>query len=162
MGYGKILVTLDGSPLAERALEQVLHIAAPEAWVHILSVLTENRVAEMAAINAAVIQVGALGDSYWRLAYEFDPQEKAARENYLRGIADRLVQAKLSVTCELQHGDVVDKIAEVARGGFDVIVIATHSRSGLGKAVLGSVTESVLRRVTCPILIVPNSAASAE
>lgn len=162
MGYGKILVTLDGSPLAERALEQVLRIANPEAWVHILSIITEDPAIEMAAINAAVIQTGAFTESNWRSNYETSSQESAARASYLQGIADRLVQSHMNVTCEVQHGKVVDRIAEVAKGGFDVVVIATHSRSGLGKALFGSVTESLLHRVTCPILIVPNSAASAE
>lgn len=162
MGYGKILVTLDGSPLAERALDQVLRIASPEAWVHLFSVLTEDRIADMAAISAAMAQTGAISDSNWRTVYDHATQEKQERLNYLRNIADKLVQAGLNTTCEVQEGDPPEKIAEVAKGGFDVIVIATHSRHGFGKALFGSVTETVLHHVTCPILIVPNSAASAE
>ena len=162
MGYGKILVTLDGSPLAERALEQVLHIASPEAWVHLFSVLSEDRVSDLAAISAAMAQTGAISDSNWRTVYDCTSREKQERENYLRSIADRLVQAGLNATCELQQGNAAEKIVEVAQGGFEVIVIATHSRSGLGKALFGSVTEDVLHHVTCPILIVPNSAASAD
>ena len=162
MGYGKVLVTLDGSPLAERALDQVLHIASPGAWVHLFSVLTEDRIADVAAISAAMAQTGAISDSNWRTIYTYSSREKEERKNYLRSIADRLEQAGLNVTCEVQQGDPAEKIADVAKGGFDVIVIATHSRTGIVKTLFGSVTENVLHHVTCPILIVPNSAASAE
>ena len=48
------------------------------------------------------------------------------------------------------------EITECARlYGADLIVIATHGRSGLGHFVIGSVAERVVRDSTCPVLVVP-------
>ena len=46
-----------------------------------------------------------------------------------------------------------------ARHQVDLIVIGTHGRSGIRRALLGSVAEEVLRHATCPVLVVPKLAA---
>ena len=47
-------------------------------------------------------------------------------------------------------------ICEIAaREGADLIVIATHGRTGLRRAVMGSVAEGTLRHAVCPVLVVP-------
>ena len=51
-------------------------------------------------------------------------------------------------------GDPAQKIAELARElGVDLIVMSTHARRGLSRALLGSVTESVIRSAHCPVLV---------
>jgi nucleotide-binding universal stress UspA family protein len=40
------------------------------------------------------------------------------------------------------------------QGGFDLIVMGTHGRTGLSHALLGSVAERVVRRATCPVLTI--------
>ena len=53
-----------------------------------------------------------------------------------------------------------DAIVRYARDiGAWGIVMATHGRSGVRRLVLGSVTEVVLRRATCPVVVVPEDAA---
>ena len=55
-----------------------------------------------------------------------------------------------------------DAIHEVAaKEGADLIVIATHGRTGFRRAVMGSVAEGTLRHALCPVLVVP-SLASAQ
>jgi universal stress protein A len=50
----------------------------------------------------------------------------------------------------------VDAIVAHARTGrFDLIVMATHGRSAIGRLLLGSVAEGVLRGAPCPVLMVP-------
>jgi nucleotide-binding universal stress UspA family protein len=52
-------------------------------------------------------------------------------------------------------GEPASEIAEVARrGGFDLVVVGTHGRTGLRHALLGSVAERVVRKVACPVLTV--------
>lgn len=61
-------------------------------------------------------------------------------------------------TAELEalEGEPADKIVEVAqRGGFDLIVMGTHSRGRIGAAVLGSVSQAVAARAGLPVLVVP-------
>ncbi len=51
-------------------------------------------------------------------------------------------------------------IADAARGGDDLVVMATHGRSGIGKALLGSVAEDVLKRSERPVVLVgPHASA---
>jgi nucleotide-binding universal stress UspA family protein len=53
----------------------------------------------------------------------------------------------------LERGDPRDGILDIARDlECDLIVIGTHGRRGFARLVLGSVTEHVLRRATCPVL----------
>ncbi len=55
----------------------------------------------------------------------------------------------------VRHGQVWPNLREiVAESGIDLIVIGTHGRTGLGKLLLGSVAEDILRHAACPVLTV--------
>ena len=52
-------------------------------------------------------------------------------------------------------GEPATEIVELAReGGFDLVVVGTHGRTGIRHALLGSVAERVVRRAGCPVLTV--------
>jgi len=51
------------------------------------------------------------------------------------------------------HHVIVEKAKEL---GIDVIVIATHGRSGLSHILLGSVAEKVIRHAPCPVFVIRN------
>ena len=156
MGYKKILITLDGSKLAELALQHTLEVAAPGAQIHLLSVMAENRVSEIAALASAMGQSAALTSEQWPpLNPPADPRLVHAREDYLLKASEWLEQIGMEVTVEVRPGNIVDTIVCVARDGFDVIIMATHGRTGLSKALMGSVTEGVLHKVNCPVLVIP-------
>jgi nucleotide-binding universal stress UspA family protein len=56
---------------------------------------------------------------------------------------------------QLAEGDTAREILEVAREhGAGLIVMGTHGRTGLGRLLLGSVAEQVLRQSSCPVLTV--------
>jgi nucleotide-binding universal stress UspA family protein len=64
--------------------------------------------------------------------------------------------AGLSVHLCIRSGDCVGHILDEARRGqSDLIVMGTHGRSAFERWVLGSVTDSVLRKAPCPVLAVP-------
>ncbi|MBK9071121.1 MAG: universal stress protein [Myxococcales bacterium] len=55
----------------------------------------------------------------------------------------------------VRQGPAADGIADcVAQGHYDLLVMAAHARRGLGRALLGSVTDAILRRVEIPVLVV--------
>jgi universal stress protein A len=59
------------------------------------------------------------------------------------------------VTILARSGEPSKIILDTARdGGFDLIVLGTHGRTGLSHMLLGSVAERVLRRATCPVMTV--------
>jgi nucleotide-binding universal stress UspA family protein len=77
-------------------------------------------------------------------------------EEFLRSARD----AGLSVRLCIRSGDCVGHILEEARQReSDLIVMGTHGRSGFERWVLGSATDSVLRKAPCPVLAVPRIAS---
>jgi nucleotide-binding universal stress UspA family protein len=60
-------------------------------------------------------------------------------------------------------GDAANEIARYAREhGVDLLVIGTHGRTGMSRALLGSVAERVIRTAPCPVLVVPASASGSR
>jgi nucleotide-binding universal stress UspA family protein len=55
---------------------------------------------------------------------------------------------------ELQGFAASEIVAFAGKGGYDLIVLGTHGRTGLSHALLGSVAEKVVRTAPCPVLIV--------
>ncbi len=101
-------------------------------------------------------------------AYELPPEDfellNTASEleirRYLEGIAHRLQQTGATTEIEVSFNKPVDEILFMAKEHkADVIVMATHARSGLDRWLHGSVTESVIHQMPCPVLVVkaPNT-----
>lgn len=162
MGYRRILVPLDGSKLSEFALQHVLEIAAPRAKIHIVSVIAENPVDEIASLANAQAYPAPIPEKQWPKIPQMDPHEKNARESYLRRVSDWLSSAGYEVTSEIVPGEVIQTIVSIARRGFEVIVLVTHGRTGASKTILGSVAEGVLPQSPCPMLIIPAQVAQSE
>jgi nucleotide-binding universal stress UspA family protein len=76
-------------------------------------------------------------------------------EAYLAEVQQRLTgQGRVTVETSVWYGPAAYAIVEAARiRRVDQIVMTTHGRSGLGRLLLGSVAESVLRGTTTPILL---------
>jgi nucleotide-binding universal stress UspA family protein len=79
----------------------------------------------------------------------------------LAGEAERLRDAGLQVETRVRWGDAAAEIVETAREeSADLIVMATHGRTGLGRQLLGSVADSVMQRWRLPLLLLhPNGHA---
>jgi nucleotide-binding universal stress UspA family protein len=59
----------------------------------------------------------------------------------------------VKVSVHLRDGIAWDQIASAARElGADLILLATHGRTGLAHALLGSTAERVVRHAPCPVL----------
>ena len=73
----------------------------------------------------------------------------------LTDVAGQLIEAGARVHTAVHFGEPVTEITEFAkRGGFELIAMATHGRSSLGKALHGSVTAGVIRSGVAPVLVV--------
>jgi nucleotide-binding universal stress UspA family protein len=83
-----------------------------------------------------------------------DAQVIGERLEYLHRIADDLRAQGFKVGIEAHPGAVIPTIVSTA-ADFDVLVMATHGRTGLSKFLLGSVAEGVLHKSPCPVLLVP-------
>ena len=69
----------------------------------------------------------------------------------------------LQIEHRLERGAPAERIIRVAHEtGCDLIVMGTHGRTGLGRMLMGSVAEEVLRKATCPVLTVKAMPAKVE
>ena len=104
-----------------------------------------------ASLPAAVRKLAAL------------PPEPAEVCEGLREQLSRLwpENADVSVEHQLREGDPATEILALSREiPCDLIVMGTHGRTGLGRLLMGSVAEQVLRRVPCPVLTVNTTSRS--
>ena len=84
-------------------------------------------------------------------------QEKRLYREEMTSELNRLgaSDAQVRVEHRLEEGDAATQILRIAQEtGCDLIVLGTHGRTGLGRLLMGSVAEQVLRTATCPVLTV--------
>ena len=157
MGYRKILVPLDGSKLAEAVLKQVAVIAAPKAHVHLLRVAGLERIDEIAAtVSSAGQPFTPIADPWMSNSDIDDPESIKRYEAYLKLAGEPLTLEGYWVTVRVRKGSIAETIIEEAvEGKFDAIAMATHGRTGIGRLMLGSVTQAVLAKAPCPVLVLP-------
>ena len=149
--YERIVVPLDGSDLAERALPHAAEMAR----------LTGSPIHLVRVIGAPYLGgYGLYGLAAEQAAYEqaFDAEESASRE-YLAKIERDLVDRGLTVTREIRRGLVRHELTATTRPG-DLVVMASHGRGGIPRWFLGSVAEEVVRHATGPVLLIRVAAAA--
>jgi nucleotide-binding universal stress UspA family protein len=156
MSYYKLLVPLDGSKFSELALQHAVRIASPNAHIHVISVLAEDPTSEVVAMTSAMHDRQPLSNDEWPYTKRpGNPRGLNARTKYLHEVSEWLEPAGYEVTTETLQGPVGEMILSVARRGFEVIVMASHHRTGIVKTVIGSVAETVLKDAPCPVMILP-------
>jgi nucleotide-binding universal stress UspA family protein len=139
----KILVPLDRSPMAEGALPLVVAVArATGAAMQLLLVepTPETRVGKGGRV----------------VAYADQEQARLEAEglDYLRGLTPQCGGVS-DVECVVRFGDPVDEILREAEAlGADLIAVTTGGRSALGRAVLGSVAEQIVKKAAASVMLV--------
>lgn len=86
--------------------------------------------------------------------------DRARLEGDMRKMAAR-VPSGVAVDFRVEQAEYVhnEVLRQVADTGADFLVVGTHGRSGFQRLFLGSVTEKVIRKATCPALVVPPRAS---
>jgi nucleotide-binding universal stress UspA family protein len=156
--YQKILVPLDGSELAECALN------------HVKKLFQDGPVGEVVLLNAVVIELpwrelGAGGDAY-PVTFDYGAFVKTFMDKskrYLAGVQSRLASEGIKVKTEtIESNRPASTINDYAqKNGFDLIVIATHGYTGMKKMMLGSIALKVLHESNVPVLLVRPEACRA-
>jgi len=149
--YQKILVPLDGSELAECVLP---HVEAIATGCNAGSIILA-RVVEPFGLPVAVeydIYSRKEIEEEWQL---FELEERSVAERYLDQVANRFRKEGRYVQSQVLAGRVAESLADyAAENGVDLIVIATHGRSGIGRWVWGSTADRLLRSSCVPVLMV--------
>ncbi len=145
MQLKKVLVPVDFSKDSFRAAEYARTFAQPfDAQLVLLHVIEPIYYASPADMYAASPNLALL----------IEEQRKAA-ETQLQQLADKLSRQGSRVQTLLKSGSPAQVIADTAkRIKADLIIMATHGRTGLAHVLLGSVAERVVRLAPCPVLTV--------
>lgn len=152
-----VLVPLDGSPLAEEALEYAQAIVAPDGKITLVSAVEVDDIPAYGPALMPLVRT-SLPD-YQDALNNLIPQANA----YLQHIADRLQLRGVRAVFEARLGEPAAVIVDVARElNVDAIVISTHGRSGIGRWLFGSVTTKVLETANRPVFVVPSAQKRLE
>jgi nucleotide-binding universal stress UspA family protein len=140
--YKKILVPLDGSELAKKALDHIEPLAKIlDAEIFLFQVVPFMPIYGSPELVTPLI---------------IDEKQKESAEEYLANLSEELKKRGFKVTTMVKTGQqVAMEIIDFAQeNGVDLIVMCTHGRSGITRWVLGSTTHKVLVRAETPILLI--------
>lgn len=150
--YQRIVVPLDGSRLAEEALP------------------TAERMASLLTVPILLLRVVDLTQLPWYgqfgMSMEYVASEQAllgdtdAATSYIQTVAERITASGIPVVAEVRRGLTTRVLIEATRPG-DLIVMASHGRSGMTRFFLGSVAEEILRHALVPVLLIKAGEAIA-
>ena len=146
--YNKILVPLDGSNLSECVLP------------HVESMSKSCGIKEVVFIR--IVEPRSMpytSDEYRLMNLEFEQMEtaeKIAAQNYLEKLIEKMKVQNVRFSCKVKIGEkIADIIADYAfKNAADLIIIATHGRSGVSRWALGSIADRVLRSSCVPVLMI--------
>lgn len=134
-----IILPLDGSVLAERALPYAATLARQSDGRVILVEAVEAH--PFLGIDLSEAQIAVVDQA----------------ESSLQRAARRLDDVGAAAETHVYYDDPVHAILDAAdRHAADLIVMSTHGRSGVGRMLYGSVTDQILRRAAVPVLVVPS------
>jgi len=143
--YKKIMVPLDGSELAECVLP---HLAALAEGGKVRNIVFVR------VVEPFHLPTGDFVIDQKQIA-KIETENKIAAEAYLKQVVSRVKYEGISVESQVLFGRVAEGLADfAAKNQVDLIVIATHGRSGVSRWVWGSVADRVLRSSCVPVLMV--------
>jgi nucleotide-binding universal stress UspA family protein len=144
--YQKILVPLDGSELAECVLP---HVEAMAGGCKVKDVVLARVVEPFRQPSGSDYAIRP------EEVARIDSQSMAGADQYLKQVKTKMKLSGSTVATEILRGNPASELADyAAKNGVDLIVIATHGRSGVSRWVWGSVADRILRSACVPVLMV--------
>jgi nucleotide-binding universal stress UspA family protein len=153
---GRILLPLDGSERAESVLPLVTDLARSfGATVTLARIVPFPGGIYFGSPYAPMVAAETFDDTMAR--------DRDAAKAYLQMVADRLRAAGVAAETVIQDGDATSRLLRLlADTQFDLVVMATHGRTGIPRFVLGSVAERMIEASQTPVLLVRSLQAIAK
>jgi nucleotide-binding universal stress UspA family protein len=146
--YNKVVIPLDGSIEAEYVLPPI----ATMAKEGLLKKLIFIKVAE----GPHMPITDGVSVAFSPLCGKSAPERRSDAEYYLKSFASKLRYDGVEITWHaLPYGGVSEMIARYVKEiKADLIIMATHGRTGIRKLIMGSVAEHIRRSVSIPIVLI--------
>lgn len=145
----KVLATTDGSALSLAALGRLGSLISPQGVEVILLCVYPNP-------NGGV--VGLAGPPFGVDYAEIVADLRTEFAGFLAQAAEILSAQGFEVRKELVEGDPATEILDRAeRAGAELVVVASHGRSGLARFLLGSVSARIVTHAPCSVLVIKHA-----
>ena len=146
--YKKIMVALDGSKLAESVLPHLETVIKGAEFPEVIVVQ---------AVEPLSIPYGREVSQFTSLEQvrAFETHQKVEAEKYLKEIVARLRKTGVNAKADVIYGKSSEALSDYAtKNNVDLVIIATHGRSGISRWVWGSVADRLIRSICVPVLMV--------
>ena len=157
--FKKILIPLDGSRFASRVLKYGIEIAR-KFDAEIILMQVEKPTTPMAVSDGPQpgIQSPAAAKVTIQLAFDEDKRNLSKAKSYLSRKVRELKVKKLACSYHVTIGDPAESIILYSRKKkIDLIIMTSHGKGGIVRAVMGSVADAVVRNSGKPVLVIrPN------
>jgi nucleotide-binding universal stress UspA family protein len=154
--FKRVLVPLDGSRYGSQALKYAQEIAGKfEAEVVLLQVIKPAIPITPTSVAEPVVQSPAATKTAIQIAQDEDKRNASKAARYLSRKVRDLKAKNLAASYKIVIGSPADGIMQFSqKNKIDLVVMSTHGKGGLRRAVMGSVADEVVRKSGKPVLVI--------
>jgi nucleotide-binding universal stress UspA family protein len=154
--FKRLLVPLDGSRFASRALRYAMEVAHQFGTEVILLQVVESATPLATTTGMAPgMQSPTAAQIAVQAALDEEKRNTSHAKRYLSRKARDIRSQDIEVSYQVVVGDPAQSIMEFAeKENVDLVVMTTHGKSGLKRAIMGSVADQVIRESGKPVLVV--------
>ncbi len=138
--YKKILVAVDGSEVSRNAFRHAVELTKQNnGTLTVIHIVPQIETMDIETFKPESLRKGMIKEG----------------EKILSEIVELAAKSGITIQSSVEEGYAFEKICEVAdKSNADLIVMGSHGRTGIGKVLIGSVTERVISKAGCPVLVV--------
>jgi nucleotide-binding universal stress UspA family protein len=158
--FNRLLVPLDSSRFASRALRYAAEVAQRfNAELILLQVIKPATPVPATTGMAPGGESPASAEIAMQAALEEDKRNAAHAKRYLSGKVRQMRAQAINASYQVIVGDPAQSIMEFSKKEhMDLVVMTTHGKSGIKRAIMGSVADAVIRESGKPVLVIrPNT-----
>jgi nucleotide-binding universal stress UspA family protein len=152
--FKRLLVPLDGSRFGSRALRYATEVAQ-RFGAEVILIRVIRPTTPVIAAGAHGVASPAESEIAVQAALEADKRNAARAKRYLRGKVRAIRSRHTKASYQVAIGDPAKSIMEFSKKeNIDLVVMTTHGKSGLKRAIMGSIADVVIRESGKPVLVI--------
>jgi nucleotide-binding universal stress UspA family protein len=160
--FKRLLVPLDGSRFGSRALRYATEVAQ-RFGAEVILIRVIRPTTPVIAAGAHGVASPAESEIAVQAALEADKRNAARAKRYLRDKVRSIRSRHTKASYQVAIGDPAQSIMEFSKKeNIDLVVMTTHGKSGLKRAIMGSIADVVIRKSGKPVLVIRPQTSSKK
>ncbi len=158
-----ILIAVDFSDVTQKIISETIKLAAPlNASIRLIHVAHPSEYSVKVQSEMSLPKLDGIEDQYFTpVRYDIIRDQIATQlkmeHSQLLKLREQLMKENINTLALLIEGNISDVILnEIETFNADLVILGSHGHGALHKALVGSITNSVLKKTTCPVLIIPS------